>query len=634
MSERKKHEMIRDLAEQVMLHKQLYYRGEPSISDHEYDRLEMELQKLDPQHPALEFVGEQIDSKSEKIAHDTPMLSLEKTYSEDDLQAWVGDNAVIGMYKIDGNSLSLIYEDGKLVCAKTRGNGRIGEKVTDKIMWVDEIPKHLATEGKVEIRGELYCREDEFLKLVREFEALGLEPPTNPRNTVAGLLGRKNHYHLCRYFQFFAFDILTPQKKWNHISEEIATLESWGFCVPYPQICKTWKDIKSYLDQVKVAINEGEIGLDGAVFSFDDLSLHAELGSTAHHPRYRLSFKWQGATAVTTIERIEWFTSRAGIITPVAVIRPVELSGATITNVTLHNAAHVETLHLKAGDEIEIVRSGEVIPKFLRVVEAAPGSVNLPTSCPSCGSQCTKDEVRLSCTNGKNCPAQRLGRILNWIQCVEIDDLSEKRVQQMLDHGLIQDLTDLYLVTIEQLLQLPQTKEKLANKIWQNIRSSKNCALSQMLNGLGITGMGLTSWEKLIAHFGDLESLRDASEEQIIAVDGFAEKSAQQCVAGLKTHQSTIDRLLSLGFTPRVPQVSNHNLRGLSIAITGTLSVPRDEIEALIKASGGVPSSSVSKNTHAVVTGDPSSTSSKMKKARDLGIQIWSEKDLRQACQG
>lgn len=629
---KKQSEKLANLAHQVMRHKRLYYAGKPEISDAEYDALEEALRRLAPEHPALAFVGSDPTATTRKVEHAIPMLSLDKTYVEADLLSWVDDHPVMGMLKIDGNSLSLVYQDGDLVLAKTRGNGRVGEDVTEKARWVADIPQTIDAKGAVEVRGELFCTETNFIHITEEFLALGLEKPTSPRNIVAGLLGRKSHYNLTRYFNFHGFDYLQLVEKNSRLKTEeqkFEKLAQYGFTLPDPRLCHTKEEVQEYLQHTLVVMEQGEMGIDGAVFSYNNLALHNELGNTAHHPRYKISFKWQGKTAQSKIEDIVWYTSRLGIVTPVAVIEPVFLSGATITNVTLHNAAHVKMFNLKRGDKIEIVRSGEVIPKFLFVVEEAKGSCDLPRTCSVCQTPLVFDDVRLVCPNTSACPAQQLGMIVNWIRCVEIDDLSEKRLQQMIDANLVQSIPDLYRLREKDLLTLPQTKETLAKKLLANIEKSREVPLARFLNGLGISGTGLTSWEKLLENFPGLEEVQAASPADIVGVEGFAEKSAEQIVSGLKERKKLIKELLNVGVKPQfVKRRSGGRLEGKQIVITGALSLPRDDIEEMIKAAGGKPGSSVSKNTFAVVTEDPTSESSKMRKARDLGVQIWSEKDL------
>ncbi len=641
-----KHNIIGELSDALVRHRFLYEKGVPEISDHEFDALEEKLRTLDPHHPALSYIGPAPGRDNPKVPHDEPMLSLNKTYVIEDLLAWVGDHASVGMLKIDGVSLALIYQDGKLQIAKTRGNGQWGEDVTQKAVWVSGIPSHLSGEtgGTIEIRGEIGCTESQFAKLSHQMAELGLEKPSSPRNIVAGLLGRKTYFELARYFTFFAFGafrkIPTPVKETTLAEsiqdfstewEQFQWLQDQGFRVPDPELITNPQGINLYLEKTLKKIDEDEIPLDGAVFAYNDRALHRQLGNTAHHPRSKLSFKWQGQTAIAKVQRVEWATSRLGVVTPVAVIEPVYLSGATISNVTLHNAAYVQNYDIKPGDSIEIVRSGEVIPKFLRIVEATPGKATIPTNCPSCQSALEFDEVRLRCKNLLNCPAQQLGILLNWVQTVEIDDLSEKRMIQLLEKGLVHTPADLYDLTIDKLLSLPQTKEKLATKLYQNIQKTKTLPLVRFLNGLGIEGMGATTWEKLLEHFPSLDRLRALRPEDVAQIHGFAEKSAHDLVKGLRDRAALLDELLSKNLVFETPKPSKKTLSGVTdktFVITGSLSQPREQIAAAIKAGGGKVSGSVSKTTFAVVTNDTDTNSSKLKKAKELGIQIIDEAQL------
>ncbi len=383
---------------------------------------------------------------------------------------------------------------------------------------------------------------------------------------------------------------------------------------------------------------DSELGIDGVVFSYNDLSLHESLGTTSHHPRYKMSFKWQGQTAQAKIERFKWLTSRFGSVTPVAVIEPVHLSGAQITNVTLHNASFVKLFNLKAGDTIEIIRSGEVIPKFLRVIRELDGCYEFPKECPSCQSPLIYDDVRLLCQNTESCPAQQLRVILNWIASAEIDDLSAKRLQEMLTLELVRHMADLYRLSVEDLLKLPLTKEKMATKLFNNIQKSKTLPLVSFLTGLGINGMGKASWELLLEKFVTLDALYTAKLTDIVAVPGFAEKTAQQIINGLADKKSDIAKLFEVGVQPspfRKSLISaSAPLRGQTFVITGALSRSREEIQKEIENAGGKVVGAVSAKITALVTEDPNSSSSKAKKARDLGIPFWSENQLANKLKG
>lgn len=622
---------VEELARTLMLYKKQYYAGKPLVTDADYDALEAELRKVSPSHPVLAYVGAAPSPGAPRVNHDVPMLSLNKTYKVEDLHSWVGTEAIVGTPKVDGNSLSLIYQDGRLTVAKTRGDGRVGEDVTDKVLWVADCVPHLPQSLSIEVRGEVYCSAHKFAQLVDEMLERNLERPTNPRNIVAGMLGRKNHIDLCRYFNFFAFEIIGAEGLKTEM-DKFTMLEKLGFSVLPHKLLTQPAQVETYLEEIKKWMDDDEIGYDGAVFSYNSLAEQNRLGNTSHHPRFKLSFKWPGLTAQSKIRAIEWFPSRLGIITPVAVIEPVALSGATITNVTLHNAEHVKAYNLKSGDLIEIIRSGEVIPKFLHVVDTAPGDYEWPSRCPSCESPLDFDGVRLKCHNSEDCPAQKSGFILNWMRAVEIEDISEKRLDQMIQMELVDHVHKLYTLEVKDFLKLPATKEKMAEKLFKNIQASKTVPLAKFLNGLGIEGAGLRTWEKIIENVPTLEAIQAMTAAELQEIEGFAEKSAEQIVAGLKDRSLVIKNLLKVGVTPVVQKAKfapgEGPLAGQQFVITGALSMPRESIEKMIRDAGGKAASSVSKNTTALVTNEQDSGSSKMKKAKDLGIPVWTEDAL------
>ncbi len=624
-------DLVTSLAHQLIKHRDLYYKGVPQISDEEYDQLEEQLRALSPNHPLFSNVGSEDAGLGKKVSHSLPMLSLAKTYHLKDLLTWQDGKSILGTWKIDGNSLSLIYQNGKLVQGKTRGNGQVGEDVTKKIQWVSDcVPQVPKVSSNFEVRGELVCTSTDFIQLTKEMERLGLEKPTNPRNIVAGILGRKQHLSLARFFRFYAFDLIMTEAPFTKEEGMFKHLASWGFSLPPYEVLKSSNDLENYLDQVKSEMQKGDIGLDGAVFTYNERHLHAELGSTAHHPRFKMSFKWQGETAHTEILEISWLTSRLGVVTPVATVKPVYLSGAKISNVTLHNAGYVKCFSLKVGDHIEIVRSGEVIPKFLKVVKPAAGTPVMPDHCSACKGELLQEDIRLRCLNGE-CSAQVLGRLMNWVKAVEIDGLSDKRLAALIDQGLLNSMSDLYLLAIEDFLKLPATKEKLASKLHSEIQKSKNVSLPLFLKGLGVTGGGQVTWEKLLDHFPSLEKLQQASPEEISNISGFAEKTGVQIVQGLKDKSTDIKKLLANGVQPYLPKTSlkpEGKLKGKSFVLTGAMSLSRAEIKKLITSQGGVVSGAVSSSTTALVISDLNSTSTKAKKARELGIPLWSEEDL------
>ncbi len=405
---------IKELEKLISQYKRLYYSGHPEVEDHVYDKLEDELRSLDPDNLELKRVGSQPSSLS-KVQHDKKMLSLEKTYVEDDLFSWVEKRPVVSTYKIDGMSCSLLYREGDFVLAKTRGDGSYGEDITLKARWIESIPFGLNDIGHdFEVRGEIYCREKDFFHLGQEMERRGLEAPSSQRNIVAGLISRKDHIDLARFLEFQAFDLI-EEGDFQTEMDKFHLLHQRGFLIPDVEIHKDKKSVQKRLEEAKEFMAEGDYLIDGIVFTFNDLKLHQQLGETSHHPRYKIAFKFQGDSKITTLEKIEWSVSRNGNLTPVGHVTSVELSGAKISRVTLHNFGLVRQYSLKSGDKIEIIRSGEVIPKFLSLKNSSQNEFDYPKVCPSCGHKTFVEDIRLLCKN-LTCPSRVKESLLYFIK--------------------------------------------------------------------------------------------------------------------------------------------------------------------------------------------------------------------------
>ncbi len=618
---------VKELEELIKYHKAKYYQGHPEISDIEYDKLEEELKRKDPRNRVLQIVGS-VPSGSNKVQHATKMLSLNKTYKFEELLSWKDENEIVSTFKIDGVSCSLVYEKGSLVMAKTRGDGSVGEDITEKAIWMKNIPSTLKAEVNAEIRGEIFCIEEDFFHLSDEMESLGLERPTSQRNIVAVLIGRKENIELCRYIQFKAFDLIEDKASYKTELEKIKTIKNLGIDPEEIYIHKNEKDITKRLEETQAFMSEGDYQIDGLVFSYNDLSLHEELGSTAHHPRYKIAYKFQGEAKATEIKKITWQVSRNGILTPIAEVKPVELSGAKISRVTLHNFGMVKQYNLKKADKIEIIRSGEVIPKFMAVKEPAPGRYEIPSECPSCSGNVREDDIRLRCDN-KSCPAQIKEIILNFIQKIGIDDLSSKRLDEMLKNGLIKEIPDLYKLKMDDLLTLDKVKEKLATKLLSSIEKSKQVDLITFLSSLGIQGGAYNKCEKVVlAGYNTLEKIKSVTVENLIDIEGFAEKTATEFHNSLQSKMDTIKALEKQGFDFKETTIKDSPISQKKICITGTLSRKRGDIEKDIRDNGGIVVGSVSKNTDYLLTNDTAGTSSKFKKATTLGISIISEESL------
>ena len=622
---------IQALEKEIIEHKNAYYSGKPKITDLEFDLIENKLKELCPDSYVLSMVGALPKSNLPKVKHDKKMLSLEKTYLVDDLKSWINNKPVVSTIKLDGISCSLIYRDGKLVMGKTRGNGVLGENITPKCQWIESIPKKISTMGNIEVRGEILCLFSDFDALKIEMKDRGLEEPTSPRNISAGLISRKDHINLCKFLTFKAFDITTDEETHSHETDKIELLSDEGFILASYKIHENFETVLDVINEAKNLMDNGAYQLDGIVFTYNQLSLHDELGETAHHPRYKIAFKFQGESKKTKIKEIFWDISRNGIFTPVAIVEPTELSGASITRVTLHNYGVVRDNNLKRGDEINIVRSGEVIPKFLSVSTSSNNEFEIPSSCKYCGSKIITRDIRLFCEND-SCPGKIKGQILNFIQKIGIDDLSEKRLDQLINQSLVSSIDDLYRLNKEKLLSLDKVKDKLANKLLSSINQSKNIELAAFLSALGITGGALNKNEKIInCGYNSLEKILSLTCDELIQVEGFAEKSATDYLNSLNSKKPLIESLITLGFKIIVPEIRKKNDSNISekkICITGSLNRKRSEIEKEIKENGGLPVKSVTSKTDFLVCNDSSSTSSKYKKAVELNVKIINEEEL------
>lgn len=625
---------ILELEKLILHHKERYYQGKAEISDEAYDKLEAELKKLDPENPVLALVGFKQSESTNKVEHQRKMLSLDKTYDESDLLKWVGKEDVVSVFKIDGSSCSLIYENGHLVTAKTRGDGTFGENITKKAVFIPDIPKHIPGNKSLEVRGEVYCIEKNFFTLSKEMTDMGLEAPTSQRNIVAGLLGRKENIQLSRHLSFQAFDVISDDKfKKEH--EKLDFLKTSGFTTPDYIVHKGGKDLKTRINEAKDFMGSGDYLIDGLVLVYDDLKLHAELGETSHHPRYKIAFKFAGETKIAKINEIEWGVSRNGTLTPVALIEPTELSGAVIGRVTLHNFGMVQNFQLKTGDKIEIIRSGEVIPKFLGVMERSHNEFTYPKDCPSCGSPLKVEDIWLFCEN-ELCPAKVKEEILNYVHKSGIDDISDKRLDEMINKGLVEKIPDLYRLKVEDFLLLDKVKEKLANKMFENIQKTKHQSLAQFISAIGVEGVSITKSEKIISHgYNTLDKIMHLTLEKLLEIEGFAEKSSESILSSLRRKKPLIDELVAVGVVVKADEVASGEgpLKGLKFCITGELSQPRPQVEKIIKQNGGV-IAGVSKNLSYLVTNETDSSSSKFVKAKSLGVPIIDEQKLMEMIQG
>lgn len=621
-----KKENAQELEEKILKHKRLYYQGRPEISDFEYDALEDKLRELNPNSFALELIGSDTFN-TDKVAHESKMLSLNKSYNLEELLKWMGDEEVVSTLKIDGSSCSLIYNNGVLEIAKTRGDGRFGENITEKVLYIDSIPKKIKEKSKIEVRGEIYCCEKNFIALAQEMEKRELATPNSQRNIVAGIIGRRENIDLAKYLTFQAFELIASELPFETEIQKFDYLSHNNFDTPEIVLHKDDKKIETTLSEAQVFMSEGDYLIDGLVFTYNLLSHHEVLGATAHHPRYKMAFKFQGVAKPTKIKSISWQVSRNGFLTPVANVEPVDLSGASVSRVTLHNYGMVSQFKLKKGDTIEIVRSGEVIPKFIAVIERGEGKFSVPTNCPSCGETVSVEEIRLVCHNPE-CPDKVKDEILNFIKKIGIEDLSSKRLEEFIRLKLVRDIPSLYELTVEDLLGVDKVKDKLANKIIASIKKSLEADLVNFLASLGLSGGAYNKCEKVVlSGYDTIDKILKLKVQDLQEIDSFAETSAHSLVDSINAKRVMIEKLRSYGFKleSNIASPVEGEVSGMKFCITGTLSMKRSELEKLVKAHGGLVQNGVSKDTSYLLTNDTESSSSKFKKALALSTPIINE---------
>jgi DNA ligase (NAD+) len=640
-----------------------YVLDAPEMSDAEYDRLFRELQEIELARPELvtadsptHRVGAPAAERFEKHRHGVPMLSLANAFSDEELEGWEERNARIAPdvvsagytveVKIDGAAVSLTYRDGVLAVGTTRGNGIEGEIVTANLRTVPDIPLQLTGEGwpgLVEVRGEVYLPRAAFEELNRRRAAAGEPTYANPRNTAAGAL-RQLDSRLTRErgLRFFAFAVEAPGGRLPFSTqwELLDALESWGFrAEPHRRRASDLSEVKRIVAELEPQLESLPFAADGAVVKVDRLALHDELGTVGdREPRWAVARKFAPEVAVTRLLDIRINVGRTGALNPYAVLEPVEVSGVTVSQATLHNADLVAAKDIRIGDWVEVTRAGEVIPQVLGPVrERRTGeerAFSMPDRCPVCGSaaEAPPDEVMTYCPN-VSCAGRVLESIVHFASrgAMEIRGLGYERVARLLEAGLIRDVADLYEVRPADLSLLEGFADKSATQLVEAIAASKHRPLSTLLFALGIRHVGAGAADLLARRFGTMEALMGATEHEISEVRGIGPTIAEAVVAFFREprNRELVRRLEGAGLRmdePTRAQLAGP-LSGMTFVITGTLpSMSRTRATELIEAAGGSVTSGVSKKTTAVIAG--SEPGSKLDKAKSLGVPVWDEAEL------
>lgn len=648
---------MRELEALLEYHSRLYYELDtPEIEDAEYDKLFRELQDLEAAHPDLasptsptKRVGGRVAEKFEKVRHQGRMGSLSDVFSEEEFLAFddrvreVTPNAVYCVEcKFDGLSVALEYRDGKFVRGLTRGDGEYGEDVTDNLMTIRSLPLTLKEAvPHLIVRGEVYMPKEVFASLNRAREENGEKLFANPRNAAAGSL-RQLDSRLCakRKLDLFVYNIQlceTPLPDTHFASLE--WLRSLGFPIsPLNKLCGNAEEAVRQIREIGALRGTLPFDIDGAVIKVDDIAMREELGETASVPRWAAAYKYPPQRGETVVREIRIQVGRTGVLTPRASMDPVAVAGSTVSFATLHNADFIAEKDVRVGDTVVIHKAGDIIPEILTVVkEKRPeGTVPfaMPTHCPSCGEPVYREngEAATRCIN-PDCPAQLERRIIHFVSrdAMGIDFLGESNVRTMVGAGLLAGVADLYDLTEEKILSLGSGYgEKSASNILSAIEKSKEAGLARLLFALGIRHIGEKAGQLLAAKFPNMEALLEADKEDLLAVEEIGEESAQSLLDFLKSPHTKqlMARLQEKGVSMDSKQErKGDKLAGMTIVCTGTLpTLKRNEAEALIRAHGGNPASSVSKKTSYVVAGE--AAGSKLTKAQSLGVPVLTEEEF------
>ena len=657
---------IDSLREKIRHHEYLYYvLDQPEIKDFDFDRLMQQLKDLEAEHPELvtadsptQRVGGKPREGFVKVRHSSPMLSLDNTYSEEELRGWERrvhelsgrkDVDYVCELKLDGMSLALIYEGGRLVRGVTRGDGTTGEDVTLNVRTVHSIPlsidkdklKKASIPADFEARGELLMPTAAFKKLNEERGRAGLATFANPRNFTAGTVRQLDSSITAqRRLDFFPYILLVNGRTYfDRHWETLTALDKAGFKVnSHRKLVHSMDEVWEFIQAWEAKRDSLPYEIDGIVVKVDRTGLQNELGFTGKAPRWAIAYKYAARAGITKLENVRWQVGRTGKLTPVAELSPVAIGGTTVRNATLHNMDEVERLGVKIGDFVQVERGGDVIPKVAKVIDddAHPrGTVEIeaPEKCPVCGTKVvrTEGEVDYRCVNA-NCPAKLMGTILHFASrgVMNIDGMGESLVQQLLERGLVKNVADIYDLTKKDLLNLDRFGDKSAQNIIDEIENSKNLPLERVIYGLGIRMVGERTAQFLAEHFGSMEALSNASVEELQDVGEVGPKIAESIAEFFSNpaNKKLVERLGKAGLAFKGQKKERGTkLAGKTFVLTGTLlKYTRDEAKKMIEDAGGKVAGSVSKKTDYVVAG--ADAGSKLDKAKELGVPVIDEKEM------
>ncbi|HHD7718707.1 TPA: NAD-dependent DNA ligase LigA [Enterococcus faecium] len=644
--------------------REYYVEDKPTVEDYVYDKEYAELVAIEEQYPDLitsdsptQRVGGKVLEGFEKVTHDIPLYSLNDVFSKEELIAF--DQRVqkaVGRVvdyccelKIDGLSVSLRYEDGNFVRGATRGDGTVGENITENLKTVRSVPIKLKEPMNIEVRGECFMPKRSFVQLNQDREAEGKDIFANPRNAAAGSLRQLDSKITAKRnldtFLYTVADFGPMQAKTQY--DALEELEKIGFHTNREKrLCHSIDEVWSYIEEYHDKRVDLPYEIDGIVIKVNEFSLQDQLGFTVKAPRWAAAYKFPPEEVETLIENIEWTVGRTGVVTPTAIMTPVRVAGTTVSRASLHNGDYIKLKDIRLKDTVLVYKAGDIIPEVSQVVlDKRPKDseeYRLPTHCPVCGSELVHldEEVALRCINPK-CPAQMKEGLNHFVSrnAMNIDGLGPRVLEQMYDKKLVADVADLYKLTEEELLTLDKIKEKSANNILTAIDNSKDNSVERLIFGLGIRHVGAKAAKILAEHFGDLETLSKSDYESIIALDTIGDIIADSVVTYFSNEEvhELMNELKQAGVNFEYKGLRNAQLQEVespfkekTVVLTGKLTrFTREEAKETIENLGGKVTGSVSKKTDIVVAGEDAG--SKLTKAQELGIEVWTEDQMADA---
>ena len=653
---------IEELKEQLNRWSHEYYvEDKPTATDADYDKAYHELVALEVEHPEFvtpdsptQRVGGEVLDQFQKVTHTNPMLSLSNAFSKEDLEEFdarlrkLTNRAIeyVCELKIDGLSIALTYQNGQLVLGATRGDGTTGEDVTGNVRTIKSVPLSLKEPWNIEVRGECYMPKKSFVALNQSREEEGLEVFANPRNAAAGSL-RQLDSKIAAKRNLSVFLYSSPSVEELNVSTQEELLEKMaeiGFVTnPERLKCQTIDEVWNYIETIAAKRPDLPYEIDGMVIKVNDFADQEEIGFTVKAPRWAIAYKFPAEEAQTVVRDIEWTVGRTGVVTPTAVMDPVQLAGTTVRRASLHNIDLIKERDIRLEDTVVIHKAGDIIPEVTRVIlEKRPETskpYEFPTTCPVCHEKLEhlEEEVAIRCLNPK-CPAQLTEGLSHFVSrnAMNMSGIGPRVIKQLFEEGLVMDVADLYKLTLDQLLALDKVQQKSAENILEAIEKSKENSLERLLTGLGIRHVGTKAAKELAQHFKTMTALQEASIEQLLEIDGlgdiiaysvktyFEQPSVQELIQEL---QDSGVNMTYLGVTKDDSAASGHVLSGKTVVLTGTLEqLTRQDAKEKLESLGAKVTGSVSKKTDVVIAGH--SAGSKLTKANDLGIEVWSEQQF------